>query len=367
MTDDMPPCRQCSRFALPVALALAFSAGPVQAGDDAPRPPQEDTPASAEAERPDPCRGDARQDEERLDQLRRGVSTGVCASTRWFDGLFGDARDYSESYQETYGRFGAGLGWNKVDGVGLDGHFRATVHLPSMGNRFNAVIGRETEETFVTDNFDEVGYLPGSFSDDRDAEWYAGLSYNALEGTNTRFDFGAGIQLKSPLNPYVKARYRVFTRPTDNLLVTTRPTAFWENIDGFGVTLPIDMDWAIAEGLMLRWANTLTRSEATDGVRWKSRLAFYDALSERSALRYEASIRGETAGIQPYHTELKVTYRRSAWRDWFFIETFGGIFWADNEKPEKRCDGCGMVGVGFEMMFGDRYDRPSRSDESGSR
>ena len=365
----MPACSQYSRFALPVALALAFSACPVQAdGDGAAQPPQpsqEATAAPRRDEPPDPCRGDARQDTERLDRLQQGVLTGVCASTRWFDGLFGDARDYSESYRDTYGRLGIGLGWNELDGVGLDGHFRASVHLPSMGNRFNAVIGRETEETFVNDNFDEVGYLPGSFSDDRDAEWYAGLNYNAVEGTNTRFDIGAGIQLKSPLNPYLKARYRIFTRPAENVLVTTRATGFWENIDGFGVTLALDTDWSIHEGLMLRWANTMTRSEATDGVRWKSRLAFYDALSERSAMRYEASVRGETAGIHPYLTELKVTYRRSVWRDWFFLETYGGVFWADNEEPEKRCDGCGMVGVGFEMMFGDRYDRASRAPKPG--
>jgi hypothetical protein len=74
-------------------------------------------------------------------------------------------------------------------------------------------------------------------------------------------------------------------------------------------------------------------------------------------MRYEAGVRGETDGIQPDLKELKVTYRRSLWRDWFFVETFGGVFWAGDEDPSRRCDACAQVGVGFEMMFGERYDQ----------
>jgi hypothetical protein len=41
------------------------------------------------------------------------------------------------------------------------------------------------------------------------------------------------------------------------------------------------------------------------------------------------------------------------------------VFWADSEEPEKRCSGCAMVGVGFEIMFGDRYDQAPGSGRSG--
>jgi len=347
-------------LALAAVLALAMSPARADGTDSAPVP-DPDAAAAGGAGQTDPCRGDASGDTERLDKLRQGVFTSVCASSRWFDSLFGDAREYSEYPRETYGRVGVAAGWNKVDGVGFDGHFRANVYLPSLGDKFNAVIGRETEESFVNDNFDDIGYLPGSFSDDRDANWYAGLNYGAVEGTNSRFDVSAGVQLKIPLNPYVKARYRYYMRPLEHVLVTARTTGFWENTDGFGVTLALDTDWSIREGELLRWANTFTRSEATDGIKWKTRLAFYDSLSERSALRYEATLRGETQGIQPYLKELKVTYRRSVWREWFFVETYGGVFWADDENPDKRCDGCALVGIGLEMMFGDRYDKRGAS------
>jgi hypothetical protein len=338
-----------------LALMLALGSAPALAGEE----PGAPTPAGPAEDPKDPCRGELDDEAARLDRLRQGVFAGVCSSSRWFDGLLGDARDYAESYNQTYGRVGVGVGWDELDGVSLGGHFRANVQLPALGDSFNAVVGRETEDSYINDNFDDVGFLPGSFSDDRDAEWYAGLNYRALEGTNSRFDVSAGVQVQSPVNPYVKARYRYYLYPADRVLITTRVTTFWENEDGFGVTLAADSDWSIRDEMMLRWANTITRSEATDGARWKSRLILYHALSAKSAMRYELGIRGETGGVQPDRRELKVTYRRSLWRDWFFLEAYSGLFWADDEDPAKRCDACALAGIGFELMFGERYDSGS--------
>jgi hypothetical protein len=351
-----------------VSLVLAASVvamGSALAAEPPTTTPPPETAKTAETDSTaNPCRGDLAADAERIDRLRQGVFATVCTSSHFFDGLFGDARDFSEYTRETYGRAGLAVGWNRMDGVGLDGHLRANIYLPALGDRFNAVIGRESEESFVNDNFDDMGYLPGSFSDDRDGKWYAGLNYGAVEGTNSRFDVSAGVQVKIPLNPYVKARYRYYVRPSEHLLVTTRTTGFWQNTDGFGVTLAIDSDWSIDQGRMLRWSNIFTKSEVTDGIKWKTRLAYYQALSELSAMRYEASMRGETQGIQPYLKELKLTYRRSVWRGWFFVETYGGVFWADDLDPDKRCDACAMIGVGFELMFGERYDRDGSSDQA---
>jgi len=347
-------------------LAMLLAASSVHAGEPVlPQPTSAEAADSAAHGEVDPCRADASAEAPRLDKFRQGVFTSVCTSSEWFDGLFGDARDYADYPRQTYGRVGLSVGWNKVDGVGLDGHFRANVYLPALGKRFNAVFGRETEESFVNDNFDDLGYLPGLFSDDRDANWYAGLNYGASEGANHRFDVSAGVQLTFPLNPYVKARYRYDFRPADDVVVATRTTPFWENNDGLGITFSVDTDWAIRDGRLTRWTNTFTRSEVTDGIKWKTRLAFYQALSELSALRYEGSIRGETQGIQPYLKELKITYRRSLWRDWFFVETYGGVFTSDDEDPDKRCQACLMVGIGFDMMFGERYDQNTEVDTDG--
>ncbi len=330
----------------------AAAPAPSQEHEPGPAPPAEEGPLEA-----DPCRPQVDSRPGGIDSVRAGLQRRVCASARWFDGLFGDAREHDDVYRTSYGRAGLGLNWDELNEFDVDTRFRASLALPQLSSRFNAVIGREDPETFVNDSYDEVAYLPGSFSDDANAEWYAGVNYLARRDNQRVVDFGAGVRLSTPLNPYVKARLRHYLPIGDSLLLVPRATAFWENVDGFGVTVAADADWSMDADELLRWANSVTFSEATDGIRWRSRLILYDAIDARSAMRYEASVQGETDGLQPDYYGARMTYRRSAWREWLFLEFGASLFWADDERPSRRCDACVGVSAGFEIMFGEKYDR----------
>jgi len=313
--------------------------------------------AAGEADlREDPCRAAAAPDAAQLDRLKSGVEVGVCATARWFDGLFGDPRENAEVYAHTHGRIGLGFNWDERDQLTVNGRFRARVSLPMLGERFNIIAGRDSQENFIDDSYDDIGFLPGRFSDDRDAQWFAGVSYVAGASDRSLFDLSAGVQLQSPVNPYLKGRYRYFIQPSSHFLLTLRSTAFWEDEDGLGLTLGADADWALDERRVFRLANTATFAEATDGVRWRTRLLLYEMLDARSAMRYEAAVKGQSDGVNPDYYGLRVTYRRSAWRDWFFLEFSGNLFWSDGTEPGQRCDACLGAGAGFEIMFGARYD-----------
>lgn len=337
------------RILWPVLLVLC--APPVLA-QPMPTGPDPEPPAVL-----DPCVGMSEEAGARLDRLRAGVTRRVCASSRWFDGLFGDSRQHTEDYQQAYGRLGAGLGWDELDGVTLDGHLRAYLPLPAAHRRMRAVIGRDTEEHFVRNEFDDVNFMAASFSDDRDANWYAGLNFDAARGASSRLDIGAGVQLASPLNPYLKARYARASYPAADVLLITSATAFWENNDGFGVTLAADADWAVSDAWLLRWANTLAFSQSTAGMRWHTRPGLYQVLDPRSAMRYELTVRGETDGRQPDLYGLRVTHRRAMGRKWLFVELSSSLFWAEGADPAQRCKACVGVAIGFEILFGDHYDR----------
>jgi hypothetical protein len=307
--------------------------------------------------REDPCRPAAAAHDARIDRLRRGVRDRVCGAARWFDGLFGDAREHADAYGNSYGRLGLALNWDELDETDLQGRFRARLALPALGERFNAEIGRDDRETFVDDSYDDAAFLPGSFSDDRYAQWRAGVNFLAQARARSVFDVGVGLELDTPLNPYVRARLRYFAVPNDQLLVTLRGTGFWEDAQGVGLTLGADADWSLDDRLLLRFAQTATASQITEGVRWRSRLSLYQALDERSALRYEASIQGQTDGVHPDYRGLRLTYRRSVWREWLFLELSGRVFSADDRDPSRRCSSCVGASIGFEMLFGDKYDR----------
>ena len=335
-----------------VLLALLAAGAPAARAQSGPA-----TEPPATAQPPDPCVDLAADPGARLDRFRAGMTRGVCFSSRWFDGLFGDSRHHAASYPEAYGRIGAGLGWDQRDDMTVDGHLRAYFPLPAMNERVRAVVGRDSEERFVTDDFDEVNSLAASFSDDRDANWYAGLTYDAARGAHSSFDLSSGVQIDSPLNPYLKARYTYAMYPASNVLLTARATSFWEHHDGFGVTLAADTDWAVSDAWLLRWANTVGISESSAGVRWKTRTGLYQVLSPRSAMRYEVSVRGETDGRQPDLYGLRVTHRRSVAREWLFVELSSSLFWSDSAVPARRCDACVGLAIGFEILFGEYYDR----------
>ena len=324
------------------------SNGPVE-------PSQPEAPAESLPE--DPCRPYGNAGGVSLDGVRAGLEWQACVTARWFDGLFGDTYENLDAYRQSSGRAGVALEWDELDDFTLDGRLRVKLVLPRMSQRVNAVIGREDPASFVGGADDVITFLPGSFSDDAGAQWYAGINYLARGGARSIVDYGAGVRLRTPPNPYVRARYRYIQPLGDSVLLLPRVIAFWENEDGFGLTFAADTDWSIDLRWLLRWTNTLTFSEATEGVRWRSRLSLYQALDHRSAMRYDASIQGQTDGVSPDRRDLRVTYRRATFREWLFLEVGTSLFWTDGVQPRDRCNACLGGTVGFEIMFGRRYDR----------
>lgn len=321
----------------------------------------------AEDEKPDdvtdnPCRGELPPDSPGLETVRAGMQRGVCSTARFVDRLFGAEHEYSEFEDDSNGRAGLTLGWNEQDGADVDVRFRTSVSLPALNERFHATIGRASRDEFVADQASDIGPLGGSFSDDEPAEWFAGLGYRVHRGRDSRFDLGAGVHLESPLNPYLNARYRKYLYRSRSDLLTMRSTAFWERDEGFGVTQALDADRVLSHDYLLRWGNSVRMSEETEGVRWRSRLALYQAIDYRRAMRYEISVRGETDGTQPDRYGLRVTHRRSMLRNWLFVEMGGALFWADGPEPQDRCHGCFGASLGFEILFGEAYDRALRRE-----
>ena len=325
----------------------------------------EPAPAPADgAKTEDGCAGEVPADARGIDSVRAGLHRGVCSTARFVDQLFGRENQYSEYEDDTNGRAGLTFGWDEFDNFEVDTNFRVCVNLPQINERFNATIGRASRDEYLADEIGVFNPVVGAFSDDSPAEWFAGLGYRAHRGRDSRFDLGVGLKLESPLNPYANARYRYYIYRPSGVLLTLRTTAFVENDEGFGLTQAFDVDKVLGPSTLLRVSNSLRWSEDTQGMRWRVRPAFYQAIDYRRAMRYEAYIRGETDGTQPDLYGISVTHRRSAWRDWLFFEFGAELFWADGPLPADRCSACLGAAVGFEILFGDAYDNILRRDAS---
>lgn len=346
----------------PAAVLLLLCALPAAAAEADAGPPPEELSGAEAAGAAGGCAGEKPPDAKGIDTVRAGLQRGVCTTARFVDRMFGRDNQYFEYEDETSGRASVTLGWDEQDEVQVDTRFRASVNLPQINERFNATIGRASRDEYVADETGAFNPAVSQFTDDEPAEWFAGLGYRAHRTRDSRFDLGAGVKLQSPLNPYANARYRHYIYGRAGTLMTLRTTAFVENDEGFGVTQAFDVDKVLNDQYLLRFSNSARFSEETEGVRWRVRPALYQAIDYRRAMRYEAFVRGETDGEQPDLYGVAVTHRRSAFRDWLFVEIGAQLFWADGPEPGDRCRACVGAAIGFEILFGDAYDRILRRD-----
>lgn len=355
----------------PAALLLVLIALPAAAVDGLPGPaPDADDAASGES---GGCAGEKPPESQGIDTFREGLERGVCSTARFVDQLFGRENQYSEYEDATNGRASVTLGWDEQVDVTVGTRFHASVNLPQINERFNATIGRASPDEYLSDEIGVFNPAVSQFTDDEPAEWFAGVGYSARRTRDSRFDLGAGVKLESPLNPYANARYRHYFYGQSGVLMTLRTTAFVENDEGFGITQAFDVDKVLSEQYLLRFSNSVRLSEKTAGVRWRIRPALYQAIDYRRAMRYEAFVRGETDGEQPGLYGVSVTHRRSAFRDWLFLEFGAQLFWAEGPEPGDRCRACVGAAIGFEILFGDAYDRilsrgaqQSQTDDPGA-
>lgn len=327
-------------------------------------PPPARDPAPAGKPNAGGCGGESPPEAERIDKMRAGLERGVCSTARFVDRLFGRENQYSEYEDDSNGRASVTLGWDEQDGLGVDTRFRASVNLPQINERFNATIGRARRDEYIADETGAFNPAVSQFSDDDPAEWFAGVGYRAHRTRDSRFDLGAGVKLQLPLNPYANARYRHYIYGSGGALMTLRTTAFAENSEGFGITQSFDVDKVLSDQLLLRISNSLRLSEETAGVRWRVRPALYQLIDYKRAMRYQAYVRGQTDGEQPDLYGVAITHRRSALRDWLFLEFGATLFWAEGPAPGDRCRACIGAAIGFEILFGDAYDQILRRDAS---
>ena len=343
-----------------LALAVIGNA-PVAAQEGAEHASTEREPAKQEAaqagsepddpDEPDPCAAPDLEHDEWVDRVRSAVYRTVCGSAVWFDGFFGEELSFEEG-ESSYGRLGMSVQWDEFNGVKYRGTFKAKLALPRFENRVNAFVGRYDKEEFVADRPESFSGLPEIFEQQTDQEWLAGFGYNPLRSARSRLDFDAGVDLDTPIEPFVKARYRYNVFADDRSLLRLRQTLFWRNQVGYGTTTIVDLERLISERAHTRWRNIATFSETTEGVDWRSTLTFYHYLGGKRAFAYSVEIDGETDAAMPVKEYgLEALYRQGIRREWLFLEVRGRVFWPQEEPGGPRETTYG-IGVGFEMLFG---------------
>lgn len=321
--------------------------------------PSDDTAPSVDPCHPEPLSSEvppatalpADRGPEWLDRMEQRLRLGGCRSAAWLDGLFGREGDPAD-YRRVSGSVAPSVLWTEYDGFTPRVRFRVNLPLPQIDDRLRAFIGRVDREEFVTERAEPSGLLPRQFGTIGEEQTLLGLGYRPAAQGGGRFDFGAGIRLRAPLDPYVKASYRRAWLLDPDTTVQLKPTVFWQQTEQFGVTTRADYDHAFDDRWFTRVTGSVTYSGRSQGLRGYSNATLFHKLSDRRAAAVQLGIDGETGAEVPLREYgVRAIYRQNLWRDWLVVELRTSLTWPRELRDEPRKPSWG-AGFGFEMLFG---------------
>jgi hypothetical protein len=326
----------------------------------------EQTVEAPEPERePSPCFPTGRrtrdEDDKWIDTIPEKLYTLTCSPVSWVDGLFGNDR-FDDEYQNTHGHITLGGLWDERSGFHRITRAKVRVYAPQISERFNAFIGRIDEDDFFLRE-EESGSnqssssqpstvpTPEAFDRNIDDSTLLGLGYNEPLKKRGSFDADVGVRVRFPVDPYVRGSYRYAMPLGERNLMRFRETIFWQETEGFGTTTRLDWDRVLTDNFFTRLSGSGTFSQNTIGMRWYSTFTLYQVMRHQRVLAYELKSYGATDSEVPLQNYgATIIYRRSAWRDWFWIELRTGIDWPRYVVAEKRTSNLN-AGLTFELRY----------------
>ncbi len=346
-------------FAMALLLAFACATAPAQepAAPELTGPPAPAEESASESPEEYQCDQPGSDGQAFVDKMQRGVYATVCGTARWFDGLFGTRR-YDQDSDATFGRMSLFESWDDRDGLDTRLRLRARFALPTMQDRLKLLFGRVDDRDIIEES--RNASLPSSFERVDDEAWLLGLGYSKQEGFENGFDFGAGVRIRTPPDPYLKATYRHNIVFDENTALRARQTVFWRDSRGYGETTELDFDHLLTPTLLLRWDNSATLAEDVERIEWYSAVIAFQSLSARRAVSYTTFVRGvmnTDVPVRDFGVELR--FRRQTFRKWLFLELRSSLTWPRETLEEDREINPG-VGIGFEMYFGPVPDEQLR-------
>jgi hypothetical protein len=301
---------------------------------------------------PEDIRQRGETDDEWLDRTQEGVHEMVWKSAMHLDRWFG-SQEPPSAYQGASGSIAPALLWDQFDGFQPKLRFHVELPLPQLNERFNAFVGKVDRDEFVTERTPQSGAFRRQYGELGEEQTLAGIVYRTPPSQGSRFDAGAGVRVRLPLDPYVKGSYVYERGDSMSGLFSARQTVFWQASERSGFTSRWDLEKLFEENLwLLRWTTSASISERSRGVYGYSAAQALRGLPNRRALAFEVGFDGESdAPVSLHEFGFKAAYRQSVARDWLIMEWRTSLTWPRELREQSRKPSFG-VGIGFEMMFG---------------
>lgn len=259
----------------------------------------------------------------------------------WVDSFFGHPRDVADEARSII-RIRPQFEWDEEDDT--DWKLRATgrLYLPRTSDRLSVVFSGEDGD------FDEEFYDPTMPTGDS----AGGIQYQVRRERRSSAYLFAGMKAGPKAKLGARYRYHAPLPMIENTRWRASEEVFWVGGDGFTSLTRFDIDHALAENKLLRWANRVEIGEETEGWEWRTRLSWIRRYGDRTAFRVFGDIRGETDPELLKSRGFGMGLRRNFLRDWLYWEIEPRYDWR-KRRPEEDREGVASVRLRLEAIIGE--------------
>lgn len=364
------------RYLVVLALSLGAGSGDAgeitaptapPAGDEALTTPEGSPPAAASTSPASPAPAAPAETPEALEQrlsscsipqeaeffgfewARRTSYRSVCLASHWLDGLFGDLPfDPKEGKINGYVALNTEKrkdgSWESVPRI------RTRVKLPQASKRFDLFFDRDKESQSIAS--ESAALHPEASAPTEESTNQVGIGYLLHQGMTDLLNVRLGLRVRSGSpDLFARSQYAASIAESPTSRWNFEQTLFWRTSEGFGETTALEYERHVGGPNILRWTNSATYSETSDGFRWNSVFSFFHALREDRAIQWSYGANGETKQVEPVANHgPRVSYRQRLKQRWLVVELYTGI---DNFKDElmTRRREQAYVGARIEAHF----------------
>lgn len=275
-----------------------------------------------------------------LDSSHAEVCTAADNLAAWVDGFFGNPQTDMEAASSIV-RLRGQYEWDEQDGSGWKLRATGRLILPQLNERTSLVFQSDKDDA-------DEAFWDSALAANQSA--MIGLQHEIADDGFSRIDLTAA--LKSGPKGKLGGRYRYQIPWGEDYRFFFSEELFWIGGDGFGTLTRANIDHALDETHLLRWANRAEYSEESNGVDWSSRVSWTNKLNEQSALSVFGFVRGETSPEILKSRGFGLAYRRQFLRDWLYWELEPAYAWR-KRKPDQERHGVAIIKLRLEISFGD--------------
>jgi hypothetical protein len=241
---------------------------------------------------------------------QRQLETIGCRLAFWVDGIGGETASVKAA-RRTEGELRFIVSYSQQSSLDLKIKGRLDAELPFLQRRVKAFIGREGVSEVDNDSSVMTG---NRFSEETAAsEWLIGLGFGIPQFRKIKSDFRVGLRSLSLPKLFAQATAEAILVDTPISLGNLMVKPFWNNRDGFGLTVRAIYSRALSgrRHNFFRLAEVLTVTDETMGLSWRSGLSLFQRVNYRTGLVWRLYAAGETEAPEPLGVYgASVSYRR---------------------------------------------------------